>query len=74
MPTSISTQLESLNLISGPAVKRIFDQKYKDVLKVDIETCSDFMKEMWSRYLAGRTKSSLMGMSLRGFLQCSSTD
>lgn len=58
-----------MNLISGPAVKRIFDQKYKDVLKVDIETCSDFMKEMWSRYLVGRTKNpGLNGYVFEGLL------
>lgn len=69
MPKSISIQLESLNLISGPAVKRIFDQKYKDLLKVDIKTCSGFMKEMWSRYLARRTKNpGLNGYVFEGLL------
>ena len=69
MPKSISTQLESLNLISGPAIKRIFDQKYKDVLEVEIKSCSDFIKEMWTRYLARRTKNpGLNGYVFEGLL------
>jgi len=46
----ISQTLVEMNLISGPAVMRIFDDYYQDILEIDISSPSKAMIELWSRY------------------------
>ena len=47
---TISNILSEKNLISGPAVKDIFDNYYEDILDLDITSPSKLMNELWSRY------------------------
>jgi hypothetical protein len=49
----ISAKLESLNLITGPRVKEVFDEYFSDILTKEITKHSDFVKEMWDRYPEG---------------------
>ena len=47
---TISKTLIEMNLISGPAVIKIFDAHYQDILDIDISSPAETMKELWSRY------------------------
>ena len=47
-------ELESLNLISGPGTKNVFDRIFKNILKKKITKSSSFIKEAWSLYLRSR--------------------
>lgn len=47
---TISQTLVKMNLISGPAVIKIFDEHYNDILDIDISSPADAMSELWSRY------------------------
>lgn len=47
---TISNALAKKNLISGPAVRAIFDEHYQDILDLDITSPSKLMNELWLRY------------------------
>lgn len=47
---TVSQTLVKMNLISGPAVIKIFDEHYSDILDIDISSPADAMKELWARY------------------------
>jgi len=47
---SISERLSEKNLISGPAVKNIFDMYYEDIFDLDLKSPAALMSELWSRY------------------------
>lgn len=47
---SVSDVLIKRNLISGPAVIKIFDEFYQDILTIDMSSPSAVMYELWSRY------------------------
>lgn len=65
---STSDQLSKLNLISGDKISGIFDEKYEDILECVINTPSDFIKSMWSRY--ENMGVSLNGKVFEGLLAC----
>lgn len=46
----ISKTLTEMKLISGPAVMRVFDDHYQDILDINISSPADAMKELWDRY------------------------
>ena len=64
---SISEQLTGLNLISGPAVIKVFDEYFSDILMIDITSPSAAITELWSRYPSGKA-SSLNGKVFEGLL------
>lgn len=45
-----SKELLNKNLISGPAVIKIFDEFYSDIFDLDISSPSKLMAELWKRY------------------------
>lgn len=47
---NVSKELLNKNLISGPAVIKIFDAFYSDIFDLDISSPSKLMAELWKRY------------------------
>ena len=47
---TVSEILSKKNLISGPAVQRVFDEYYEDIFDLDATSPSKLMAELWSRY------------------------
>lgn len=46
----ISLELESLNLISGPVTKNVFDKLFENILKKKILSGSGFINTSWKRF------------------------
>lgn len=63
---TISKKLAGLNLISGKAVMKTFDQYFSDILEIDIASSSQFISLLWDRYPGGA--SSLNGKVFEGLL------
>ena len=50
LPKSISSQLESLNIISGEKTINVFDKLFKNILKKKILSSSGFINTNWKRF------------------------
>jgi len=66
MPTT-SEVLAEKNLISGPKIKVIFDEIFSDILKLDINSPSQMMHDLWARFPSSETPS-LNGSVFEGLL------
>lgn len=65
---SISNELVDLQLISGDKICKIFDDIYQDILILEYQSESNFIKELWERYKKLESTNSLNGSVFEGLL------